>query len=327
MISVLGVDVGGTKIAAGPVDRAGNQLAPPLFSPSQTTDTESFLAGLEASLRQAMTRFDSFAPRAVGLACAGTIDMARGVVVTSPNLPLTEVPVAPILQAALGVPVVLDNDGNAAVLGEAVAGAATGLRNVVMLALGTGVGGGLFLDGRVYRGASGGAGELGHIIVQMGGMPCRCGSSGCLEMYASGPALARYADSQAGDKDRDPHGVILSLRERGELNGEAVAELARRGHPGAVEAVRQLSECLGAGLVSIANTFDPDMIVVGGGVSELGELLLQPARAYMRKVAMPPGRDRIQVVSAKLGNNAGLVGAALTAWELLEGADVTSSAG
>jgi glucokinase len=305
MMSVLGVDVGGTKIAAGPVDRAGNQLASPLFSPSHTADTKSFLAGLEDSLRQAMTRFAKFAPKAVGLACAGTVDMARGVVVTSPNLPLTEVPVASLLQAALGVPVVLDNDANAAVLGEAVAGAARGLRNVVMLALGTGVGGGLFLDGRVYRGASGGAGELGHIIVQKGGLPCRCGSRGCLEMYASGPALARYANAQTG---------------------EAVAELARRGDPEALEAVRQLAEWLGVGLTSIANTFDPDMIVVGGGVSGLGELLLHPAREYMRKAAMPPGRDRIRVVSATLGNKAGLVGAALTAWELLERADPATSA-
>lgn len=305
MISVLGVDVGGTKIAAGPVDRAGDQLASPLFSPSHTADTESFLAGLKASLRQAMTRFDSLAPKAIGVACAGTVDMARGVVVTSPNLPLTEVPVASILEAALGVPVVLENDANAAVLGEAVAaGAARGLRNVVMLALGTGVGGGLFLDGRVYRGASGGAGELGHIIVQKGGLPCRCGSRGCLEMYASGPALARYAKAQTG---------------------EAVAELARQGDPEALDAVRQLAEWLGVGLTSIANTFDPDMIVVGGGVSALGELLLHPAREYMRKAAMPPGRERIQVVSATLGNNAGLVGAALTAWELLERADTATS--
>lgn len=309
--------MGGTKIAVGPVDRDGVQLAPPITALSQTTDAEALLAGLGATVRRALVEFERFAPGAVGLACAGTVDGVRGEVVTSPNLPLRDTPMAALLQVAVGVPVVVENDGNAAVLGEVVAGAALGLRNVVMLTLGTGVGSGLFLDGRLYRGAHGAAGELGHMVVQAGGLACRCGHRGCLEMYAAGPALARYASARARDPERDPGGALLSLREKGELHGAAVTHLAREGHPGALEAVRQLGDWLGIGLVSVVNTFDPEMIVIGGGVSDLGEMLLQPARESVRKNAMLPGRDCVRIEAAKLGNKAGLVGGALVAWQAL----------
>jgi glucokinase len=324
MSSVLGVDVGGTKIAVGPVDRTGVQLAPPVVAPSHTSDVESFLAGLEAVLRRGLKEFERFGPAAVGLACAGTVDKERRQVISSPHLPLVHTPVGPKMREALGMPVVLENDANAAALGEALAGAAAGLGNVVMLTLGTGVGGGLFIDGELRRGAHGAAGELGHMVVQMGGMPCQCGNRGCLEMYASGHALARYAGARARDAERDPDGKLLALRERGELTGEAVSALAKEGHPGALEAVRQLADWLGAGLVNLANAFDPDVIVVGGGVSELGELLLHPAREILRSAAMPPAREEVQVVQAKLGNSAGLVGAALAAWEVLDGASATT---
>jgi len=319
VISILGVDVGGTKVAAGPVDRGGGLLAPPLVESSRTTDTASFLAGLEATLRRALAEFGGFGPRAIGLACAGTVDGARGVVVTSPHLPLREVPLAGILREVLGVPVILENDANAAVLGEAVAGAAAGLRHVVMLTLGTGVGGGLFLDGRLFRGVGGGAGELGHSIVQADGELCLCGARGCLEMYASGPALARYAAARAGDPTLDPGGALLGLREEGNLTGGAVARLARDGHPGALEAARELAGWLGIGLVSVTNVFNPEMIVVGGGVGELGELLLEPAREVVRRMAITPNRDQVRISPAVLGNRAGLVGGGLAAWEVLEG--------
>ena len=173
----------------------------------------------------------------------------------------------------------------------------------------------MFLDGKLYRGANGAAGEIGHLVVQAGGLVCRCGNRGCLEMYASGPALARYASARARDPERDPDGALLALREKGELQGAAVTHLAREGHPGALEAVSQLAEWLGVGLVSITNTFDPEMIIIGGGVSDLGEMLLGPARECVRKNAMPPGRDRVHIEAARLGNRAGLVGAGLVAWQ------------
>ncbi len=315
MKSVLGVDVGGTKVAVGPVDRTGRQLARPLIESSQAVGTAAFIGGLEATLRKAMADFSKFEPEAVGLACAGTVDGAEGLVYSSPNLPLKEVPLAGILQRALGIPVVLENDANAAVLGEAVAGAAAGLRHVVMLTLGTGVGGGLFLNGRLYRGASGGAGELGHVIVQADGLPCRCGNNGCLEMYASGMALGRFAEVRAGDERTDPTGALSRLRKQGRLTGREVSRLAREGDTGALGVVQELAGWLGIGLVNITHVFDPEMIVVGGGVGELGELLIGPARAFVQEHAMPPARDRVRVAPAKLGNKAGLVGGGLAAWE------------
>ncbi|NLV72531.1 MAG: ROK family protein [Actinobacteria bacterium] len=314
MSVVLGVDVGGTKVAAGPVDQAGTQLAPPLVEASRTEDTATFLAGLELTLRRALDEFAGFSPKAVGLACAGTVDAQRGVVVGSPNLPLVDTPVAAMMEKALRLRVVLENDANAAVLAETVAGAAMGFRHVVMLTLGTGVGGGILLDGRVYHGARGGAGELGHMVVQKGGLVCACGGHGCLEMYASGPALIRYAAAWIGNSERDPGGVLGDLFTRGLLTGEAVAKLAHEGHPGATEAVRELGVWLGAGLVSVSNIFDPEIIVVGGGVSALGEALLAPARDQVRVSAMPPAREKVLVVPARLGNSAGLVGAALSVW-------------
>lgn len=317
MTSVLGVDVGGTKVAMGPVGQDGTELASTLVERTSTEDEASFLAGLEASLRRALTHFERFEPKAFGLACAGTVDTERGVVVASPNLPLADAPVASALEKALGFPVVLENDVNAAVRAEATMGAAAGLRDVVMLTLGTGVGGGLWLDGHVYRGANGGAAELGHIIVRAGGLPCLCGSRGCLEMYTSGRALVRYAAARAGDPKTDPSGELTALQEQGRLTGGAVARLAMAGDKAALDAVNELAHWLGVGLVNMTNAFDPEMIVVGGGVGALGELLLSPARELVRKLAIPPGRDGVRIAAARLGNRAGLVGGALTAWQAL----------
>jgi glucokinase len=316
---VLGVDVGGTKVAVAPVDRSGAQLAGALIEPSESGSTEAFLAALEATLVRSLAKFKEFAPPAMGLACAGTVDVSEGVVNKSPNLPLVDVPLARLLTEGLGMPVVLENDAKAAVWAESVAGVAVGLKHVVLLTLGTGVGGGLLLDGRVYRGAGGGAGELGHMIVQTGGVLCGCGARGCLEMYASGRALVRYASTRVRDPELDPEGVLLALRVKGRLTGGAVARLAMQGHPGALEAVEQLAGWLGIGLVNVSNTLNPEMIVVGGGVGRLGELLLGPAREFLGKNAMPPGRDEVRVVSAKLGNEAGLVGAGLAAWAAMAG--------
>ncbi len=317
MRSVLGVDVGGTKVAVGPVDRTGAQLAPPLFDSSRAVGTAAFINGLETTLRNALEDFSEFEPEAIGLACAGTVDHEHGLVLSSPNLPLKDVALAGMLEKSLGIPVVLENDANAAILGEVVTGAAAGLRHVVMLTLGTGVGGALFLDGRLYRGASGGAGELGHVVVQADGLPCRCGNRGCLEMYASGSAMGRFAEVRAGDPETDPTGALSKLREHDRLTGREVSRLAREGDVGALGVVQELAGWLGIGLVGLTHIFDPEMIVVGGGVGELGELILGPAREFVRENAMSPGRDRVQIASAKLGNKAGLVGGGLAAWEVL----------
>jgi len=261
-----------------------------------------------------MFEFAEHDPMAVGVACAGNIDSETGVVFSARHLPLADFPLASYLEEALRLPVYVDNDVNAAICAEVVSGVAQGLAEVVMLTLGTGVGGGLWLGGRLYRGASGGAGELGHMVVRAGGLPCACGGHGCLEVYASGRALVRYAATRAGDPVSDPQGVLAGLQEAGRLTGPEVTRLAAQGYPGALEAVGELSRWLGVGLINITDIFDPEMIVVGGGVAEAGELLLEPARELVRRHALPPGRDRVRIESARLGNEAGLVGAALEAW-------------
>jgi hypothetical protein len=183
---------------------------------------------------------------------------------------------------------------------------------------------GLWLDGHVYRGANGGAAELGHMVVRAGGLPCACGSHGCLEAYASGRALVRYAAARAGDPEKDPAGELTALQEQGKLTGGAVTRLAQAGDKAALEAVQELGRWLGVGLSNLTNAFDPEMIVVGGGVGDLGELLLVPAREVLRKLALAPGRDKVRVESASLGNRAGLTGGGLSAWRVL--GDVDSAA-
>ncbi|MFN2167497.1 MAG: ROK family protein [Anaerolineae bacterium] len=314
--AVLGVDIGGTKVAVAPVDEAGNVLADALVEASRTDDTSSFLAGLEATIRRALTEFADFQPRAIGMACAGTVNGEQGSVVTSPNLPLKRVALADAMETVLDLPVILENDANAAAWAEAMVGAAAGYRYVVMLTLGTGVGGGLILDGGLYRGTGGGAAELGHTIICAGGELCACGARGCLEQYASGTALERYGRARAGSSEDDPDGVLARLRDQGRLDGEAVSELARAGHPGALACVEELAGWLGLGMVGLANTFNPEIIVIGGGVSDLGDLILQPAEKILRATALPPNGEA-KVVKASLGNIAGLVGGGLIAWKAL----------
>jgi glucokinase len=318
--TVLGVDVGGTKIALAPVDRAGRIHAPVLTQSSRTDDTEAFLSGLEAALRNALHTFAEADVRAVGLACAGTVDSERGVVVTSPNLPLREVPVASRMQKALGVPVVLENDANAAALGEVACGAAVGYRHVVMVTLGTGIGGGLILDGRPYHGAGGGAAELGHTIVCRDGELCACGTRGCWEMYASGKALQRFARDRAGSRRDDPDGRLAGLKAQGALDGEGVSRLALRDTP-APWRLSPSGRLVGHRLVGLVNAFNPEVVVVGGGVSRLGDLILEPAARMVRESALAPNRDQVRLVAAALGNDAGLVGGALAAWDRLVGAE------
>jgi glucokinase len=289
-----------------------------LVEPSLSASTTGFLAGLESTLRRALEVFADLRPHAVGLACAGTVDVEHGIVVTSPNLPLEGVRLAAILEETLGLSVVLENDGNAATWAESVVGAAAGHRHVVMLTLGTGVGGGLLLNERIYRGAGGGAAELGHVIVSAGGELCACGARGCLEMYASGKALVRFAGERAGRLEEDPEGSLAELCAQGRLTGTAVTRLACQGYPGALAAVAELGGWLGTGLVTMANIFNPEVIVVGGGVSNLGDLILQPAERVMRETALPPNRDQARVVRAAMGNLAGLVGGGLAAWDFLD---------
>jgi glucokinase len=335
---MLGVDIGGTKVAVGAVTREGEIRGKVMTAWTDISGPEGFVRSVVEVLREAEADLDGDI-LGIGLGCAGTVDWDRGAIIESPNLPIAQEPLRGLVVQALGLPTVLDNDANVAAFAEARVGAARGARHVIMLTLGTGVGGGIVLDGRIFRGASGSAGELGHTIVMGGQDPCMCGRRGCLEAYASGTALERYARQITDGGPPGPSGVALEtaegslgrndseeadygralreLREQGRLDGEAVGLLALEGDSAAREAVAEVSRWLGMGLANFANIFNPEVLVVGGGLSTLGELLLAPARDLMRQMAIKPNGELARVEVAMLGNQAGVVGAGLLAWQEL----------
>jgi glucokinase len=302
---VLGIDIGGTKVLVGRVGRSGHLLGDTLSLPSKASSADEVVDILVTAVGKALARGGAEVV-GVGLGCAGTIEHDRGIVATSPNLPLRDVPLVARLEERLALPVVIENDANAAAVAEHRVGAALGMSHVVMVTLGTGIGGALILDDRLYRGSRGGAGEVGHMVVEANGEKCKCGRRGCWEQYASGAGLARVGFRTVG------------LFERGAFSGEQVGELARQNVAAAHTALKEVGFWLGLGLANLVNIFDPEMVVVGGGLGNLGELLLAHARLVVTQEALLPGRDQVKIVSAALGAEAGLIGAGLLAWEKLE---------
>ncbi len=222
------------------------------------------------------------------------------------NIPLVDVPLRDVMHERLGLPVVIENDANAAAIAEWRVGAGRGTTDMLMLTLGTGVGGGLILGGRPYRGAIGAGAELGHVVLVHDGAPCSCGGRGHLEAYVSGKA----ADGVA----RDAFGPAA--------DAHALVRLAREGDGRAVELLAEIGRKLGSGIGSLINTFDPELIVIGGGFAAAGELLLGPAREVIAREALKPMRDTVRIVDAELGNAAGMVGAAMAAFEAVDAAPV-----
>ena len=302
----IGVDLGGTKMLVGVVDSEQRVLHESRES-SLGLDADELLDVLERELREAHDARPDAVAAGLGIPC--TIDRRRGVAVTAVNLPLIDVPIRDEMQRRLGIPVFIDNDVNVAVLAEHRFGAARGTSNAVMVAIGTGIGGGLILGGEVYRGTAGAAAELGHVVVDLNGPRCQgnCPNHGCIEAVASGTALAREGREAA---ERAPASALgRRLAEGRDVDGEAVAEAARAGDETARGVVELIGTRLGVAFASFANIFDPEVIVVGGGVMALGEMLLEPAREELRARALPP-MSAVPVVAAQLGPGAGMIGAA-----------------
>ena len=278
--------------------------------------TEELLSALE---RELLTALDAHPEAvAVGLGIPCTIDRERGVAINAVNLPIVDVPIRDLIHERTGMPVFVDNDANVAVLAEHLYGAARAARNVVLLTLGTGIGGGLIVDGQVYRGSTGAGAELGHMVVDLDGPECQgsCPSHGCLESVASGTALAREGIEQAARIPRSALGEMLSGG--AEIDARAVVAAAGDGDEAGCAAVTAVGSRLGTGLADLANIFEPDVIVIGGGAAAAGDLLLDPARAELRARALPP-QNRTPVLPAQLGPDAGMIGAAAMALIELEG--------
>jgi len=278
--------------------------------PSVGLTEEELLDELEGDLSDARTARPDV--RAAGLGIPCTIDRERGLAITAVNLPIVDVPIRDLMTERLGLPVFVDNDANVAALAEHCFGAARGARNAVMLTIGTGIGGGLILDGEVYRGSSGAGAELGHVVVEIDGPRCQgnCPNRGCIEALASGTALGREGRAAA---ERAPESVLgKALASDGEVSGKTVTELALAGDEMAREIMALVGRRLGVAFASYANIFDPDVIVVGGGAIAAGDLLLEPAREELRARALPP-MNATPVVAAELGPKAGMIGAAAMA--------------
>jgi glucokinase len=305
----IGVDLGGTKMLVGVVDEDQG-----IHYESRESSTglseDAMVDELARELKEAReARPDSLA---AGLGIPATIDRERGVAINAVNLEITDVPVRDIMRERLGLPVFIDNDANCAALAEYLYGAGKGARDLVMLTLGTGIGGGLVLGGQVYRGSSGAGAELGHMVIDENGPPCQgsCPNHGCLETFASGTALSRDGTAAAG---RAPDSALGQALAKGKgVSGKTVTEAAIAGDQVAREVMATAGRHLGVGLASFANIFDPDLILIGGGVSAAGDLLLEPAREELRSRALPP-MNQVEVRLAELGPDAGMIGAAAMA--------------
>lgn len=311
-MGVIGVDVGGTKIAAGRMG-AGHAVEESLEIP--TPDGGMAVVQAVAGLVQQLAAGAGEAITGVGVGIPATIDAVTGIVGASNHTGMDGLNAREVLEQAVGYPVVVDNDGNMAALAEHRLGAARDRSDAVLLTVGTGIGGGLIVGGQVFRGGRGQGAELGHVVVKGDGPPCQgnCPNHGCIETMCSGTSLARDLRAVAR---ATPGSALAALEHDGRLDSRSGLDLARAGDPDAVQVFATAGRWLGVAVASLTNIFDPDVVVIGGGVSAAGELLLGPARDEYQRRALPPTR-RAPLVVAELGKDAGMVGAGVLAAEAL----------
>ena len=311
---VLGIDIGGTNLVVGAVAQDGSALygfrSEPTRSETGETDVLERLVRLaRASMDDARAEHPGAMFAGVGVGAPGPIDRASGMVLLTPNLGWTDVPLRQILSDALSLPAALDNDANCAVLGECWRGAARGAKDAIGITIGTGIGGGIVVDGKLYHGASDCAGEIGHTTIDTEGRRCKCGNYGCLEAYASGPAIAlRCVEAiQAGSESTIPAMVGGDLTQ---VTAATVYEASHMGDELASEVVRDTAYYLGAGIANLVNIFNPDSVVICGGVTRAGDKLFQPLQREVAKRAFKPAVKVCRIVPGELDGSAGVYGAA-----------------
>ncbi|WP_084956871.1 ROK family glucokinase [Thermoactinospora rubra] len=301
----IGVDIGGTKVAAGVVDEEGRILAQALRP--TPADRPDLVAETVADVVRELA--DGRDVEAVGVGAAGFVDETRSIVRFAPNLAWREEPLQKKITELVGLPVVVENDANAMAWAETRFGAGRDQTHVVCITVGTGIGGGLVFDGQLYRGRWGMGAELGHMQVVPGGRRCGCGNLGCWEQYASGNALVTRAREIAAEEP-ERAAILLGLA-GGTIEGEEVTEAARRGDPACAEAFEHIADWLGQGMADLAAVLDPGCFIVGGGVSRAADLFLDRTRAaFAQRLTGRGHRPVAEIRLARLGASAGLVGAA-----------------
>ncbi|GAB2907345.1 ROK family glucokinase [Nonomuraea fastidiosa] len=301
----IGVDIGGTKVAAGVVDDNG-EIVEHTLRPTAADRPDKVAETVADVVRELSEGRDI---EAVGVGAAGFVDESRSVIRFAPNLAWREEPLQKKISGLVGLPVVVENDANAMAWGETRFGAGRGQSHVVCITLGTGIGGGLVFDGKLYRGRWGMGAELGHMQVQPGGRECGCGNIGCWEQYASGNALVKEAKKLA-EEHPERAATLLGLA-GGKIEGEEVTEAARHGDEVSLEAFRSLADWLGQGMADLAAILDPGCFIVGGGVSRAADLFMDRAReAFAERLTGRGHRPLAEIRLAELGASAGVVGAA-----------------
>ncbi len=307
---VIGIDAGGTKLLGGVVDEGlvVHHRVHRTWRGADRQETLDIAVDAVEEIRAAAPDVD-----AVGFGLPSLVATHTGASVWSNHLPIDDVPFGDLMSERLGLPVTVDNDANLAVLAEHRHGAAKDVDHALMVALGTGIGGGLVIEGRLYRGARGFAGEFGHIVVDHDGEDCpgQCPGRGCLEVLASGRAMGRAGEAAALAAPDSPLG--RRRRDGGEITGALMTELAHAGDPQALEVLAGVGERLGAGLTGLVNALDPDVVVIGGGAVAAGDLLLEPARRVVAQRALPPVAGAVRIVAAHFGEESGMLGAAIMA--------------
>lgn len=310
---VIGVDLGGTNLRTAILSPDGSILDRHKEATHAADGWEKVVARLIENIKRQRTVAvqQGFDVAAVGVGAPGVIQADKGIVVKSPNFPdWNNLPLKDQLEKALGTPVFLENDANAAALGEQWRGAGRGIRSMILLTLGTGVGGGIILDNKIWHGADGMAGEIGHMTLIPDGRPCTCGNTGCLEMYASARGIVQSFREALG---KAASGVPDQIKQ---LSSEQVYEAAGAGNEIAVRVMKDMGRMLGIGIASLINIFNPERIVVGGGVKDAWPLFIGATREEIMKRAFAVPAQRTEIVLSQLGDDAGMVGAAAVAFDL-----------
>lgn len=313
-----GIDLGATKILSVVISQRGKLLAEGLRPTGGVEGPDAVIANMIASLRQALADAGKTRLVAIGIDAPGPVDYARGIITSPPNLPgWHDVPLASIIAKEFGVPCVLENDANAAALAEHRWGSGRGSRHMLFLTVSSGVGGGIVIDGNLYRGASGAAGEVGHMTINAHGARCHCGRRGCLEMYASGIAIARLARRVVA---RRPDSPLAQLAAKQPLTARLVHQAADQGDESARELIAAAGHALGTGLASLINVFNPQVIVLDGSLTKMGDLYLGPARETAQQESFAQSWSDVRIVVGELGDRSAALGAAAVALEAMRAA-------